>query len=91
MQYTRYADVPWYRRSRWATLLAVSGFLCCPVLLWAVCALLLTGQVYTGQMAENGRLATWSWGNRIGAWAMLVVQTVYIVSTLIALWGRRLS
>jgi hypothetical protein len=72
-------DVPVYRREWFASILVVVGFFCCAPLLWWVCILCLTGDIYRNKVLANGRLARWSRANKVAAVFILVFQAgVYI-------------
>jgi hypothetical protein len=67
-------DVPVYRRSWFASFLVVFGFFCCIPLLWWVCILCLTGDIYRNKVGRDGRLLRWSRANKVAAILILVVQ-----------------
>jgi hypothetical protein len=58
-RYTSYADVPWYRRSDKNSQLALLGLCVCSPLLWFVCVMVLTGDIYYDKQREDGTLETW--------------------------------
>src|SRR5256885_2399645 len=69
-------DVPVYRREWFASLLVIAGFFCCPPLLWWVCILCLTGDIYRNKVRADGRLARWSRANKVAAVVILVMQAL---------------
>jgi hypothetical protein len=54
--------------------LILVGFFCCPPLLWTVCILCLSGDIYNNRLGSDGYLTTWSWGNKIAAVIILLLQ-----------------
>jgi hypothetical protein len=75
-QYANYLDVPWYRRSGNASGMVLAGFFCIPPLLWAVCILCLTGEIYNKKVGVDGYLTRWSYANKVVAGIILIVQSV---------------
>jgi hypothetical protein len=69
-------DVPVYRRSWFATILVV-GAIVCVLLLWWVCILCLTGDIYRNKVRADGRLSRWSRANKVAAALILVLQAVF--------------
>ena len=67
-------DVPVYRRSWFASLLVIFGFFCCSPLLWWVCILCLTGDIYRNKVRPNGKLSRWSPANKWAAVLILLLQ-----------------
>jgi hypothetical protein len=74
-EYSNYKEVPWYRQSGIASLFTLTGFFCFPPLLWTVCILCLTGDIYNKKVGKDGYLTKWSGGNKIAAIIILVLQT----------------
>jgi hypothetical protein len=75
-QYINYDDVPWYRRTGPASVFVLSGFFCFPPLLWTVCLLCLTGDIYFKKVGKDGYLTKWSSANKVAAAIILILQTV---------------
>jgi hypothetical protein len=80
--YTNYIDVPWYRRSGWASVFTLIGFFCFPPLLWTVCILCLTGDIYYDKVRKDGTLSVWSKGNKVAAVIILLLQSCAICARL---------
>jgi len=79
-RYREYREVPWYRRS------GSNGFLILLNLLSGgfipgtllVCIFVLTGDIYYKHYDKDGNLQTWSWGNKIVAVILLLINIVYL-------------
>ena len=80
-EYVNINDVPWYRRSLNANLMAGVGFFLFPPLLWCVCTLCLTGDIYYKE-SEAGKLKTWGRMNKVYSAIMLVAQASIIIMQL---------
>jgi len=76
MAYERYEDVPWYRRSGPVGTITFLGIFLSPAILFA-CIVALTGDVYTKKKDPSGKLITWSFGNKVAAVIILIVQVVF--------------
>jgi hypothetical protein len=74
--YQRYEDVPWYRRSGPVGTITFLGIFFSPAILFA-CIIALSGDVYTKKKDATGKLITWSFGNKIAAVIILVIQVVF--------------
>ncbi len=74
VNYTNFADVPWFRRS-WPNLVAAVIGLFIPPLLWAVCLVVFTGPVYTPKQDESGNLTTWGAATK---WVVLIVAALQL-------------
>jgi len=74
--YEYYEDVPWYRRSGTASIFVLCGFCLLPPLLWTVCVICLTGDIYNNKLDRDGYLTKWSSGNKVAAVIILVLQTI---------------
>ena len=79
--YTRYEDVPWYRRSGPVGTITFLGLFFGPAILLS-CIVALTGDIYTKKKDESGKLITWSFGNKIAAVIILVIQIVFTCAIL---------
>jgi hypothetical protein len=88
-EYTEYEQVPWYRRSGTASLFALAGFFCFPPLLWIVCILCLTGDIYNKTYTKDGYLMKWSWANKIAAILILLLQSAGLVLRFSGVLSRR--
>lgn len=76
-RFSTYDDVPWYRKSVVASAALILG-LFAPPLIWAVCYLLITGDIYR-RPKEGMGLSTWGPGNRWAAWIIVSIQLALIV------------
>ncbi len=76
--YSHYTDVPWYRRSGTNSVFTLLGLLCFSPLLWFVCIVLMTGDIYYDKHQEDGTLKTWSFANKVIAWILLVVNLAFL-------------
>jgi hypothetical protein len=74
--YRDYNEVPWYRRSGVAGVFVLTGLLCFAPLIWTVCFLCLTGDIYNQDTDKEGYLTRWSWWNKIAAVIILIIQAV---------------
>jgi len=81
MMYERYEDVPWYRRSGPVGAITFLGIFFSPAILFA-CIVALSGDVYTKKKDESGKLITWSFGNKIAAVIIPVIQIVFTYAIL---------
>jgi hypothetical protein len=84
MKYTRYDDVPWYRKSWFNSLLAIVGFFFFPPFVWWCCINLVTGDVYYKGYDKSGNLRTWSRANKIFAFIILAVSTIVYIAIIIS-------
>lgn len=79
-KYHEYRDVPWYRRSSinsfFIVLNILSGGFIPGTLI--VCILVLTGDVYYKHHDKDGNLNTWSWGNKVAAVILLLINIFYL-------------
>jgi len=75
-KYASYENVPWYRRSGPVSAMAVVGAFLFAPLLWAVCVIVLTGDVYYKAFDEKGQLKTWWVGNKVAAVILMILQLV---------------
>jgi len=76
--YSNYEQVPWYRRSSINTLFILGSFFFHP-LIWAVCFLLATGDVYYNKTDTSGQLKKWHWANKVVAFILLAVQLGFLL------------
>ena len=79
--YSDYNEVPWHRKSGWNSFLILLSFLTrgfFPGTL-LVCIFVLTGDVYYKEKDEHGNLKTWSWGNKVAATILLIINAIYII------------
>ncbi len=75
-KYVNYMDVPWYRRSGVNSAFTLLGLFCFSPLLWFVCAILMTGDIYYNKHQDDGSLKTWSFANKVIAWVLVLVNLV---------------
>ncbi len=47
--------------------------------MWITCLMLLTGDIYYDERGADGKLKTWSVGNKVVAGILLVFQAIAIV------------
>ncbi len=79
--YASYLQVPWYRRSSIVGAITFLGLVCSPAILFS-CFIVLTGDVYSDKIDENGQLKKWSFGNKVAAVIILIIQVVFTVAML---------
>ena len=85
---TQYSDVAWYRRSGFASVMVVAGFVCFPPLLWAACIVLVTGDVYYNKHRDDGTLKTWSVANKIVACLILAWHSYIVYGVIMKQFGN---
>ena len=71
--YASYAQVPLYRRSSIVGAITFLGLVFGPAILFT-CFIVLTGDVYSDKVDQNGQLKKWSYGNKVAAIIILIVQ-----------------
>lgn len=77
-----YGLVPWFRVSGVNSLALLAGFFCFPPLIWAVCIIALTGDIYYKRMDKDGKLARWSTANKIAAVILIVLNFLWVANWL---------
>jgi len=78
-----YAQLPWYRKSSYVSVITLVGLCCSPAIL-TVCIIVLTGDVYYEQADASGHLKKWGFANKIAAIAILGFQILFIAMNVIA-------
>ncbi len=74
-KYKKYEDVPWFRKDSINSAMMFVG-LVIPPAIWLVMLNLITGKIYQNHYDDQGNLRTWSKGNKIAAWILLVISII---------------
>jgi len=84
VSYRDYSEVPWHRKSSSNTLLILLSFLTFGFVpgIPLVCLFVLTGDIYFDRRDKNGDLEKWSWGNKIVAIILLVLNVFQLAAAL---------
>ena len=85
VSYRDYSEVPWHRKSSSNTLLILLSFLTfgfVPGNPPRLPLFVLTGDIYYDRLDEDGNLAKWSWGNKIVAIILLVLNVFQLAAAL---------
>ncbi len=85
--YSVYAQVPWYRRASIVGAITFLGLFCSPAILFA-CIVVLTGDVYYDKTDDQGQLKRWSFGNKVAAVIILIIQVALTVAMLSGAFNR---
>jgi len=76
MKYNNYEEVPWLRKEGTSSVMLLIGLFFGP-LVWIVCIVCLTGDIYKKNYDQDGNLAVWGVANKVVAVLILVVQSVF--------------
>ena len=88
-KYTKYAEVPWIRKSGTNSVLLILHLLTCGAIpfLLVTCIALVTGNVYYNQVESDGSLKAWSPANKVVAFLLLLPSVLMIGFFGVALIG----